>query len=101
MSNRSVFAKITDRLKNTDDVFADEFAKEFVSRVKVRTPVDTGRLQSGWDAHVTKDAITIENLTPYAGFVEDGTDRMSGAHMLKTTMSEVDEIAKDVVRKNK
>lgn len=101
MSNASIFERITERLTQTDDVFAEEFAEEFVRKVKARTPVRTGRLQGAWDWDVSSNEITIENLTDYAGYVEDGTERMAGAHMLKTTLSEVGEIARRIVEDNK
>jgi len=94
MSNSAIFQKITDRLVKVDDEFAQEFADEFEKRVARRTPVDTGLLRSNWDTTVSSTSIDIENLTEYAGYVEDGTEHMSGAHMVKTTMSEVPEIAK-------
>ncbi len=94
MGNASVFQKITDRLVKVDDDFAQGFADEFEDRVKRRTPVRTGRLQSGWEADVSEDEIVISNDVEYAGYVEDGTEHMSGAHMLKVTMSEIPEIAR-------
>ena len=94
MTNAAVFQRITERLLKVEDEFAQEFADEFERRVKTRTPVDTGRLRSGWETNVTADEITISNDVEYAGFVEDGTEHMSGAHMLKTTQSEFHEIAR-------
>lgn len=100
MSNKTVFESIRKDLPDVDD-FIQEFADEFLDRVARRTPVRTGRLKAGWDVEVSTDEITVENNVPYAGFVEDGTEFMSGAHMLKTTVSEIDEIAKDIVKRNK
>ena len=99
MSNAEVFARITQRLVEVEDDFAEEFAEEFKRRVKARTPVDTGRLKAGWETKVTDDEITISNDVEYAGFVEDGTEHMSGAHMLKTTQSEFHEIARIAMTK--
>lgn len=101
MSNASVFQQITKRLVKIDDEFAQEFADEFEKRVARRTPVDTGLLQRSWDTRVSPTEITIGNDVEYAGYVEDGTEHMSGAHMLKTTMSEVPEIAKLVLNRMK
>jgi len=94
MSNAQIFQQITKRLKKVDDDFADEFAKEFEDRVAQRTPVDTGHLRASWDTRVSSSQITISNDAEYAGYVEEGTEYMEGAHMLKTTMSEIPEIAK-------
>lgn len=101
MSNAAVFKQITERLTNLSDEFAQEFADEFEERVKMRTPVDTGRLRNGWIVVVTDDDISVENHVPYAGYVEQGTEHMSGAHMLAITMTEVPEIAKNIMDKKK
>jgi hypothetical protein len=101
MSNAQVFKRITERLRKTDDQFAEAFADEFEKRVKNRTPVDTGTLQRGWETTVSPDEITIRNDVEYAGYVEDGTEHMDGAHMLKVTMSEIPEISKIAQRKIK
>ena len=98
MSNAQVFQKITDRLQKVDDEFASEFGAIFEERVKRRTPVDTGRLRNGWQAYYSDTDITIENNVPYAGYVEQGTEHFSGAHMLAITMTEIPEIAKIALR---
>ena len=99
MTNAAVFKKITDRLVKVDDDFAQEFADEFEKRVARRTPVDSGLLRASWETQVSSDAISISNDVDYAGYVEDGTEHMSGAHMLKTTMSEIPEIAKQTLNR--
>ena len=96
MSNKSVFESITKQIAEADDNFKKEFADEFEKRVKRRTPVDTGTLRRGWKVKVTSNSIDVKNDVPYAGYVEDGTEHMAGAHMLKTTVSETAAIAKKV-----
>lgn len=99
MSNAAIFDSINKKLKNLDDEFTKEFSKEFVQRVKRRTPVITGRLQAGWETKITPNEILIKNEVEYAGYVEDGTEHMSGAHMLKITKSEIPEISRLAQRK--
>ena len=99
MTNAAIFKRIAARLVKIDDDYADEFAQEFEDRVAQRTPVDTGHLRDSWETHVSASEITISNDAEYAGFVEDGTEHMEGAHMVKTTMSEVPEIARIVLNR--
>jgi len=91
--NQKVFEELRREIKATNKYFASEFADEFLERVKRKTPVRTGRLQAGWAADVEEEEISIYNDVEYAEYVEDGTERMSGAHMLKATAAETDEIA--------
>jgi len=99
MSNAEIFKRVTKRLTDLDDEFAEDFAAAFVAKVRDRTPVDTGRLKAGWETKVRPSEILIRNEVPYAGWVEDGNDYTEGAHMLKTTMSEIDLIADKIMRK--
>ena len=44
------------------------------SDAQARTPVDTGRLRSGWRVKKDRDGrYTVTNAVPYARFVEHGT----------------------------
>jgi hypothetical protein len=82
------------------DAYKDEFGKEFLARVKEKTPVDTGRLQAAWELKVNKDTITVKNPAlndegePYAIYVEFGTDKMRGVFMLQRTIAESGDISK-------
>jgi hypothetical protein len=103
--NKSTFQSIRDRLTSPQKKFAQTFADDFIQRVKVRTPnppslradgsgPSTGNLKRGWKAKVSKTQVTIYNDVEYANYVEDGTDKMPGAHMLKTTANEAGTISK-------
>lgn len=81
--------------------FQDEFAEEFLVRVQRRTPVDTGRLRAGWDIGTSGKTVVVLNDVEYASYVEDGTEHMRGAHMLKVTISERRAIGDKVTRKLK
>ena len=111
-NNDSVFKKIIRNLKRTDEDFAEEFADEFIVRVKRRTPnpptanplapsPSTGKLRRAWTSEVKGNDILIENLTEYAGYVEDGTEKMNGMHMAKTTISETPQISKLALKRSK
>jgi hypothetical protein len=83
-------------MKDYDDLlkkFREEFAKEFLARVKDRTPFVTGVLQEGWDKDITDSAVEIYNNVEYAPFVEYGTYKMAPVGMLRTTALEAQEIA--------
>jgi hypothetical protein len=83
-----VIAKNIEHLKD----FPEEFAKEFVVRVKEKTPVRTGNLQRGWDYEVQPNDVYIFNPVDYASYVEYGTDRFEGRYMLERTLLEIDDI---------
>lgn len=95
MSNASIFETLNKQL----DGFSDAFTEEFLSRVKRRTPVASGRLQAGWQAESTDTEITIANEVPYAAHVEYGTKNMDPSRMLTTTIAEADDIAVIAARK--
>ena len=76
------------------------FGNEFLSRVREKTPVDTGRLQAAWalevnesqkSIDVTNKAVNNEGI-PYAVFVEFGTEHTRGYFMLNRTISESSDI---------
>lgn len=91
----TTFNELLKRIK----LFEKEFADEFEKRVKQRTPVRTGRLKAGWETKLSKNKITIQNDVEYAQFVEDGTENMRGAHMLKTTFAERKDITKLAIKR--
>lgn len=85
--------RINAELKKKIDLFTLEFAKEFVMRVKQKTPVITGKLRDGWLSEVKKDVIEVSNTVDYAPFVEFGTHKMSPRGMLRSTVEEADQVA--------
>ena len=80
-------------LKDQIGAFSQAFADEFLTRVKRRTPVITGRLRDSWQATVNKGTIEIFNDMDYAIFVEEGTHKMTPRGMLRATMIEAEQIA--------
>jgi hypothetical protein len=81
------------------DRFEEEFAQEFLTRLRDRTPVDTGRLQAGWELEVKGGEFEVRNPVEYAGYVEYGTEHMAPRAMLATTLLEVDQIADYAAKK--
>lgn len=104
-NNKSTFSKIRDRLTSPQKKFAQTFADDFIVKVTTRTPnppslradgsgPSTGNLKRGWKSRVSRKEVTIYNDVEYAEYVEDGTEKMPGAHMLKTTAAETGQISK-------
>lgn len=104
-SNKSTFGKIRDKLTSPQKKFAQQFADDFIVKVRDRTPYPpgfnpgsgknvTGNLKRSWKADVSKSQVTIYNDAEYAAYVEDGTEKMVGAHMLKLTAAEAGIISK-------
>jgi hypothetical protein len=66
----------------------NESYSEFLERVgstvedalRDKTPVRTGRAQSGWDRKTSKDGFAIENPVPYVPYLERGTPKMRPAN---------------------
>jgi hypothetical protein len=83
------------------DEFQDEFADEFAKRLREKTPVDTGALRAAWDVNPSGNTTLIGNDKSYASYVENGTEHMQGAHMLKLTLSEKEAINDKVTRELK
>jgi hypothetical protein len=112
MSNDSVFKKLQKKLHKVDDKFVDEFTDQFIEKVTLRTPYPpgfnpgsgkkvTGNLKKGWDSKKSGNTVTIFNDVEYAEYVEKGTDKMRGAHMLLITGKETGLIAKKAYNKVK
>jgi hypothetical protein len=73
--------------------FKQEFASEFLHRVELRTPVDTGALQRGWGQTQRQSGFDIWNTKDYAAYVEYGTPHHAPVGMISTTLVEKEQIA--------
>lgn len=79
------------------EAFMQAFATEFVNRVKVRTPVQTGALVNGYEiVNVTDQGFSLANNVSYFDFVENGTVNQAPVYMVRTTAEESESIAKEV-----
>jgi len=86
-----------DALKRAQDTiprFLQEFAKEFLLRLNLRTPVDTGALRAANKVEVVGNTIVVSNAMIYFDFIEDGTYKIRPVGMLKTTAVELGDIAR-------
>jgi hypothetical protein len=50
--------------------------------VKSLSPVRSGNLKAGWKVRTVGAGLLFTNPVPYTGFVELGTKKMAGKHML-------------------
>ncbi|MDN4590841.1 hypothetical protein DBA29_20380 [Xenophilus aerolatus] len=81
------------KVKAAQEELVSEIAADMLFRIMLRTPVDTGLLQSSFEIQdLTADGFTIVNDTPYALYVEEGTEKMGPAHMVRATLEERQEI---------
>lgn len=69
----------------------DDTLTEMVERIKTRTPIKTGNLRDNWE----RTELQIQNLTEYAGFVEDGTIYQRPVGMMKVTVLEFNTILEE------
>jgi uncharacterized protein CbrC (UPF0167 family) len=82
-----------------------EFANEFLKRVKEKTPVLTGLLKDSWVVTVKQGKINLTNDAKneegreYVAYVEYGTHRFPGFFMVSLTMMEAEDILQ-VAKKN-
>ncbi len=88
------------------EAYLREFQKEFLKRLKRRTPVLTGQARDGWESQLNTDnTVTFTNDVPYIGKLENGSSTQAPNGMLKVTVEEAPQIAKlaaaRVQKKNK
>ena len=79
--------------------FKEEWAVEFLERVRYRTPVRTGALRDGWHQQQKQTSIDVSNTQPYAAYIEYGTPKIAPRAMLRTTLEEADQIAEIATHK--
>lgn len=88
MSGISYYGVLADGFKITKPVsVAAERTRQYaLNLIKERTPVDTGTLKRNWSVGLEGYGLRIQNSTPYAPFVELGTRKMRGRHMVEGAM---------------
>jgi len=95
-------AKLDIKLPDFGKVVQDVTA-EFKIRVERRTPrsnKDKAHLQDQWAVEQAGEGHQrIVNQFEYATFVENGTSRMAGAYMVRTTEEEVPQMIEDALKK--
>ncbi len=61
---------------------AEETANIIETTAAGMTPVRGGTLKAGWQQNKEGEWVwVVENLVPYAGFVDQGTSKQAGVHM--------------------
>lgn len=74
-------------------------ADELVADIRARTPVDTGRLQAGWEVIPAGPLqAVVANEVEYAEHVEFGTAYMAPRAMARTAMADWQRIVDRAVR---
>ena len=81
--------------------FLEDFAREFVDTVKMRTPTLTGTLQNSVSAEQTTDGFNFGTDVDYGTYVEFGTSKMPAHNMFRSTVEEADLIASRIQVKKK
>ena len=91
MSGINYYGVLADGFKVTPAISAAaEQTRRFAEKIiKARTPVDTGTLKRSWDIDLEGQGLRITNDAPYAPFVELGTKKMAGFHMVERSMPEI------------
>lgn len=79
----------------------DEAMAEVVTRIRYRTPVRTGALQRGWGLNKINNIYEITNEESYATYVESGTDKRAGVHMVRISIEELQQILQQKLDKFK
>ena len=105
-SFRVDIAKFVEKAGDRADLVVRELALDLFTKVKFKTPVDTGRLRAAWGVGVNVlpkggneagmalqtakagDTIYIANNVEYAVYVEFGTSKMAPRAMVRTTVDE-------------
>ncbi|EQK39817.1 hypothetical protein C672_3637 [[Clostridium] bifermentans ATCC 638] len=80
--------------------FLNRVGTDFLKKVKIKTPVDTGYLKRSWNMEQGHYRVTIGTNVEYAAAVEEGHRTRSGGfvegkHMLKTTMEETESVIEE------
>lgn len=98
MITTNITVENEEEVKKLFENFNADFLAEFLSRVKQKTPVRTGFLQSSWGGNEQPTKIEVFNGAPYAEYIENGTERIAPVGMLKTTIQEAPAICQEITR---
>lgn len=63
------------------------------------TPVDTGRLKSGWSIQTAGRGLRISNPTPYSTYVEMGTRKMRAQPMVSYALPHIQSVFRQALIK--
>jgi hypothetical protein len=71
---------LTARLDQALATKLKQVAKDVQAVAKSYTPVRTGRARGSWTETTSKSNFSVENSTPYIGYLDKGTRRMKPAN---------------------
>lgn len=87
------FKLLTESLK----LMAEDVIKESFTRIKRRTPVDTGAAKANWEVDTRQ--LEISNDLDYVDELELGKSNQAPAGMLRVTATEAEQMTKDSLSK--
>lgn len=59
----------------------DETADIILESVQEDTPVETGTALAGWEKVDDINGAVVQNMVPYIGYLDEGTEDYAGNHM--------------------
>lgn len=86
------FNQLADFFEEDFERINDELLTELEKRMKLKTPVLSGRLKDGWKV----EGNSVINDVEYAGYVEMGTVHQRPVGMMSSTLLEVDDILETI-----
>lgn len=91
----NIFNRSKRNFKKESYAYLNRVGTRFLRKVKLRTPVDTGRLRRGWNIEEGYYRVSIYNDVGYGPHVEHGHrtkggNYVEGRYMLKTTVEEIE-----------
>ena len=89
--------KILDSLNTQIEEALIEVGEIAVEYAKNNTPVDTGNLKNSIDYSVNENVLNIGSDLEYAIYVEEGTRKIVGHHMLRDALSTHNSEYKDII----
>lgn len=79
-----------DILNNKIGTILDSIGERAIIYAKQNTPVDTGNLRDSitFEVNSTEDKVDIKTDVDYAQYVEEGTMKRPGKHMIRDSLAE-------------
>ena len=98
MSKKSL-GSVCDNLASMLEALPLAIGDAYITKVKQRTPVDTGFLRKSWKiGDVSGNYVQVINDAPYAEYIENGTEKMAPRAMAAATTADFDSVI-DLARK--
>lgn len=95
---------------NTDEVLAElerkiqdslqEVGQIAVNDARNSTPVDTGNLRDSMTCDIKDDLVVVGSNVDYAIYVEEGTRKQKGHHMVRNAMQDNANQFKSIIEQN-